>query len=187
MAVVGPGTGLGVGALLIRDGRAIELQTEGGHQSFAPGTAEEDAVLARLRARFGRVSNERLVCGAGLLNLYSALCEIADRAPAATTQEAVSAAATDGTDPQAVRAVELFCELLGAIAGDLVFAFGAWDGVYLTGGLLAPMLPWIRQGGFRRRFEDKGRFSATLAKIPTVAIHHPNTGLLGAAAIALDG
>ena len=186
VAVVGPGTGLGVGALLMRDGRAIELQTEGGHQSFAPGTEEEDAVLARLRARFGRVSNERLVCGSGLLNLYVALCEIAGRAPVLATQEAVSTAASEVTDPQAVRAVELFCELLGAITGDLVFAFGAWDGAYLTGGLLGPMLPWIRLGGFRRRFEDKGRFSAALAKIPTVAIHHPNTGLLGAAAIALD-
>lgn len=186
VAVAGPGTGLGVGALLMRDGRALELETEGGHLSFAPGTDEEVAVLARLRARFGRVSNERLVCGNGLQNIYGALCEIAGVDVRAANPEAVSAAAHDGSDAQAIRAVELFCELFGAIAGDLVFAFGAWDGVYLTGGLLEPMLPWIRRGGFRRRFEDKGRFSPTMAKIPTVAIRHPNTGLLGAAAIALD-
>lgn len=187
VAVAGPGTGLGVGALLMRDGRAIELETEGGHLSFAPGSDEEVAVLARLRARFGRVSNERVVCGNGLYNLYVALCEIAGIAPGAPNQEAVSLAASDGSDAHSVRAVELFCEIFGAICGDLVFAFGAWDGVYLTGGLLEPMLPWIRRGGFRRRFEDKGRFSPTMAKIPTLAITHPHTGLLGAAAIALDG
>lgn len=186
VAVAGPGTGLGVGALLMRNGHAIELETEGGHLSFAPATDEETAVLARLRTRFGRVSNERVLCGNGLYNLYVALCEIAGCAPRAANQEAVSIAANDGSDAQAVRAAELFCELFGAIAGDLVFAFGAWDGVYLTGGLLEPMLPWIRRGGFRRRFEDKGRFSPTMAKIPTVAIRHPHTGLLGAAAMALD-
>ena len=186
VAVVGPGTGLGVGALLLRRGRAIALETEAGHLSFAPITDEEVAVLARLRARFGRVSNERLICGAGLHNLYAALCDIGGVATTAPTPEAVSAAALDGSDARATRAVELFCELLGAIAGDLVFAFGAWDGVYLTGGLLEPMLPWIHRGGFRRRFEDKGRFSPTMAQIPTTAIRHPHTGLLGAAAIAID-
>src|SRR5262249_58623779 len=75
-AILGPGTGLGVGALIVRDGHAHALETEGGHASFAPGNAEEAEIYRRLAARFGRVSHERALCGSGLVNLYAALAEI---------------------------------------------------------------------------------------------------------------
>ncbi|WP_257384919.1 glucokinase [Tahibacter caeni] len=186
VAVVGPGTGLGAGALLLRGGQAIVLETEGGHLGFAPGTDEEDAILHYLRREFGRVSNERLLCGSGLVNLYGALCQIRTSPRLATTPERVMQSALDGSDATAVRAVDLFAELLGDVAGDLVLACGAWDGVFLGGGLLEPLLPVLRRGGFRARFEAKGRLAATMARTPTVAMRHPNTGLLGAAGIALD-
>lgn len=187
VAVVGPGTGLGVGALLLREGSAIVLETEGGHLSFAPGSDEEIAILEQLRRDYGRVSNERVICGSGLVNLYGAICAIAAAPKLATTPEQVMHSATQADDAQAVRAVELFGEILGAIAGDLVLAYGAWDGVFLAGGLLDPLLPTLRRGGFRARFDAKGRFTPTMLQIPTVAVRHPNPGLLGAAAIALDG
>lgn len=186
VAVVGPGTGLGVGALLLRGGRAIVLETEGGHLSFAPGTDEEIAIFKVLRRDYGRVSNERVICGSGLVNLYGAICEIAAAPRRADTPEQVMQGATDGSDAQAVHAVDLFAQILGAIAGDLVLAYGAWDGVFLAGGLLEPLLPTLRGGGFRTRFDSKGRFSPTMQQIPTVAVRHPNPGLLGAAGIALD-
>lgn len=186
VAVVGPGTGLGAGALLLRDGRALVLETEGGHLGFAPATDEEDAVLDCLRREFGRVSNERLICGSGLVNLYGALCRIRGAARVAATPEQVMQNALDGSEATAVRAVDLFAELLGAVAGDLVLACGAWDGVFIGGGLLEPLLPVLRRGGFRTRFEAKGRLTATMARTPTIAMRHPNSGLLGAAGIALD-
>ena len=186
VAVVGPGTGLGVGALLLRGGRAIVLETEGGHLSFAAGTDEEIAIFNQLRREYGRVSNERVICGSGLVNLYGAICTLAGAPRQADTPEQVMQAATAASDAQAVRAVELFGEILGAIAGDLVLAYGAWDGVFLAGGLLDPLLPTLRRGGFRTRFDAKGRFTPTMKQIPTVAVRHPNPGLLGAAGIALD-
>lgn len=186
VAVVGPGTGLGVGALLLRGGRAIVLETEGGHLSFAPGTDEEIAIFSQLRREYGRVSNERVICGSGLVNLYGAICALAGAARQADTPEQVMLAATAASDAHAMRAVELFGEILGAIAGDLVLAYGAWDGVFLAGGLLDPLLPTLRRGGFRARFDAKGRFTPTMKQIPTVAVRHPNPGLLGAAGIALD-
>lgn len=182
VAVVGPGTGLGVGALLVRDGRPIVLETEGGHASFAPNTAEQREILRILTARFGHVSNERLICGAGLVNLYRALSELAGTAPLELAPEDITAR---GGDPLCARAVEVFCDVLGAIAGDLVLMFGAWDGVYIAGGLLEPLLPRLAASGFRASFEDKGRFAATMASVSTVAITHPQAGLLGAAAAAV--
>lgn len=184
-AVVGPGTGLGVGALLLRDGRAGALETEGGHAAFAPRTEEELEVLRRLAARFGRVSNERLLCGAGLSNLHEALGDLHGTEGDRLEPDEITRRAAAGEDACCVRAIELFCELLGSVAGDFVLAFGAWDGVWLGGGMTPLLLPWLERGGFRRRFEEKGRLTESMQRVPSVAILHPDAGLLGAAAYAL--
>jgi glucokinase len=186
LGVIGPGTGLGVGVLLIRDDSALVLETEGGHASFAPTTNEQAAVQRVLTERFGRVSNERLVCGAGLLNIYQALCTLRGRPADAASPEAVSVAAEVGHDLEAVRAAEMFAEILGGVAGDLVLTAGAWDGLYLAGGLVRPMLRWLARGGFREHFDNKGRFAAAVARVPTLAVMHEHAGLVGAAALALD-
>jgi len=182
-AILGPGTGLGVGGLVIRDGRQFPLETEGGHVSFPPGTPEELAILERLSAQFGRVSNERLVCGPGLVNIHRALSEIAGEDPGPLQPADVTARAAAG-DPRCMRAVDVFCAVFGAVSGDLVLTLGAWDGVFLTGGVVPKMLDALQHSGFRQRFEHKGRFSPAMARVPSLAVLHPNAGLLGAAAIA---
>ena len=184
-AVLGPGTGLGVGGLVVRDGRCHPLETEGGHVSFPPGTPEEIRILEILSAQFGRVSNERLVCGPGLVNIHRALCEIAGVDPGTSEPKDITARAALG-EPLDMRAVDVFCAVFGAIAGDLVLTLGAWDGVFLTGGLVPRMLDSLRHSGFRQRFEYKGRFSANMANVPSLAVVHPHAGLLGAAAWAVD-
>ena len=184
-AVIGPGTGLGVGGLMVRDGKYYPLETEGGHVSFPPGTPEEIDILERLSAQFGRVSNERLICGPGLVNLYRALSEIAGEDPGPLQPADVTARAAAG-DPRCMRALDVFCAVFGAIAGDLVLTLGAWDGVFLTGGLVPKLLTSLQHSGFRARFEHKGRFSPTMARVPTLAILHPRPGLLGAAAYAVE-
>ena len=179
-AVIGPGTGLGVGGLVIRDGRCLALETEGGHAGFAPGTDEEIRILERLAARFGRVSGERLVSGPGLTNLHRALCELDGTAPPELQPADITARAAQG-DPRCVRAIELFCAVFGAMAGDLVLMHGAWDGVFLAGGLVPRLLEMLPASEFRARFEAKGRFAATMARVPSLAVVHPWSGLLGAA------
>ena len=182
---MGPGTGLGVGGLLLRDGRCSVLESEGGHAGFAAHSAEDIAILHRLNQRFGRVSNERLICGNGLVNLYAALCDIHGETALEFSPEDITARAAANTDPLCVRAVETLAGLFGSIAGDLVLTLGGWDGVYLTGGLLLILLPWLQHGQFRERFEAKGRFREAMQHVPTIAILHPEPGLLGAAALAV--
>jgi glucokinase len=182
-AVIGPGTGLGVGILVVRDGHHWPLETEGGHVSFPPGTPEEIALLEHLSAQFGRVSNERLVCGPGLVNIHRALSEIAGVDPGPMQPADVTAGAEAG-DARCMRAVDLFCAVFGAIAGDLVLTTGAWDGVFLTGGVVPKMLHALQHSGFRQRFEHKGRFSPNMARVPSMAVLHPHAGLLGCAVIA---
>ncbi|MHB1283970.1 MAG: glucokinase, partial [Metallibacterium scheffleri] len=142
-AVLGPGTGLGATAVLRRGGRWLVMETEGGHIGFAPQDALEIELLRVLAARFGRVSNERLICGSGLLNLYRALGEVRGEPAPALTPEAVTSDALRG-DVLALAALERFALILGGVAGDLVLAYGAWDGVLLAGGLIPQLLPRLR-------------------------------------------
>ncbi|MBB5209553.1 glucokinase [Chiayiivirga flava] len=176
-AVLGPGTGLGVGALLLREGRMFALQTEGGHIGVAPCNALEIEVLKVLQRRFGRVSVERLLCGQGLVNLEAALVEIEGRSNGADAPDTIAAA----TEPRHRRTLEVFCGILGATAGDFVLGYGAWHGAWIAGGLVPHLLPWLRAPGFRTRFEDKGRFADAMRRVPVRAVVHPHPALLGAA------
>ena len=185
-AVLGPGTGLGVGALLLRDGRATALATEGGHVGFAPGNAQEIAILEQLAAHYGHVSNERLVSGGGLVNLHRALAAIAGGPWDESIQPADITARAQAGDERCVEVVEVFCGIFGSVAGDMALALGAWDGVYLTGGLVPHLLEDLQRPAFREHFEAKGRYAEAMARVPTLAIMHPQPGLLGAAAIACD-
>lgn len=185
-AVLGPGTGLGVCRVVLRQGAPLVLETEGGHIGFAPADAYEAAILEFLSRRYPRVSVERLVSGPGLENLHAAVCAIDDSPRSAGGPVEIIAGARRG-EAACCRAVELFCAILGSFVGDVALLHGAWDGLYLGGGMTARLLPWIHNGAFRRRFEAKGRFETLMRGIPTQAITHAHPGLLGAAACVLDG
>ncbi|MBB1086983.1 glucokinase [Lysobacter sp. SG-8] len=183
-AVLGAGTGLGVGGLLRRDGRYHPLQTEGGHSSFAPCNDEEIEVLRYLAGAFPRVSNERLLSGSGLVNLHRALSHVHGRAPEVLEPRDITARAAAG-DPACLHSIEVFCAIFGAVAGDLALTLGAWDGVFLTGGLVPRLMPWLPGSAFRSRFEEKGRLAPALSRVPAIAVVHHQPGLLGAAAMSV--
>ncbi|MDB5970300.1 MAG: Glucokinase [Hydrocarboniphaga sp.] len=180
-AVVGPGTGLGVGGVIVEGGRSVVIQSEGGHVGFAPGTPYEIELLRVLLPRFGRVSAERLVSGIGMVNLHDAVRAVEGLTAQTLTPAQIGDNAAADPGGAGAKTLQVFAELLGAFAGDVALAFGAWDGVFLPGGVTQKLLPWIAAGGFRRRFEDKGRHAAILRAIPTQVITHPQAGLLGAA------
>ncbi len=184
--VLGPGTGLGVCHVVTRAGRTLVLDSEGGHIAFAPLNDYEMRLLQVLLDGRDRVSVERLASGPGLCTLHAAVRALEGMPAQRLTPEEVTAAARDGSDASCVRAVELACAILGSFAGDVALVLGAWDGVYLGGGLTDTLLPWIERGAFRERFEAKGRFRPLMQKVPTLAITHPQPGLLGASAIVGD-
>jgi glucokinase len=181
ISVVGPGTGLGV-AHLWRGGSGYHVQpTEGGHIDFAPLDAIEDAILARLRKRYRRVSVERVVSGPGLVDIYEALAAIEGRAVSAMDDKALWTLGMSGDDSLAAAAVDRFCLSLGSVAGDLALAQGAC-GVVIAGGLGLRIGAILTRSGFAERFRAKGRFEALMAAIPVKLITHPQPGLFGAAA-----
>lgn len=179
IAVLGAGTGFGVAGLARTGLVDTPLATEGGHAAFAPDDEVEVEVWRRLKARFGRVSRERILSGAGLYDLYGALGEIEGVAAPLGDEKAVFAAALNG-DGLASRTLDRFCEILGGAAGDIALTFGARGGVFITGGIAPRMVERLEAGGFRRRFEDKGRLSDYVKAIPTTLIVHPYAALVGA-------
>ena len=186
LALLGPGTGLGVSGLLPGPGGAwLPLAGEGGHVTLAAADDEEAAVLEVLRQRFGHVSAERALSGPGLVHLHDALCALAGRSAPQRTPADVVAAALDGSDATCVQAVRLFSGFLGSVAGNLALTLGARGGVYVGGGIVPRLGTAFDDLHFRQRFEAKGRFAAYLQPVPTWAITAATPALLGAAR-ALD-
>ena len=181
VGVLGAGTGLGVCGIVPIDGRYHVIETEGGHVDFAPVDAQEIAVLERLTARYGRVSAERLLSGAGIVNIYTSLAELAGRAPAHDSAAAITDAALEGVESLAVRSLEMFCRVLGSTAGNLALTLGAHGGIYIAGGIAPRFRDFLARSEFRARFEAKGRFSSYLREIPVRLVIRDNLGLEGAA------
>lgn len=183
--VLGPGTGLGAALVLPQDGRPRVLSSEAGQSALTASTPLELAVLGHLLREHGHVSREHALSGPGLRNLYRALCALDDRVPELDQPQQISSAGLDGRDPLAVRALELFCSLLGSTAADLALAFGA-QGVYLAGGILPRIHPFLASSRFADRFLDKGPMAAALRDIPVRLVEHGQLGVLGAARWLLD-
>lgn len=186
VGIVGPGTGLGAAALLRRDGRLIPLAGEGGHMGFAPETKLQMDVLNALRERFDRVSDERLVSGPGLENLYQVLCKLHGDVPARLPAADIFDRAVTNSDARAAEALQLFFEVLGQVAGNLALAFGAMDGIYIGGGIVKRRPDLLANSAFRAGFERKGRYRSLMEQIPTQVIMHPQPGLLGASFCAAE-
>lgn len=180
IVVLGAGTGFGVAAVARSLHVDIAVATEGGHAAFAPTDETEVEIWRRLKAIHGRVSVERVLSGQGLYDLYVALEEIAGRSPALPDERVVIEAGEAG-DPAAAAALDRFCGILGSAAGDIALTHGARGGVYVSGGIAPRMIDRIMSGGFRARFEDKGRLSDYVAEIPTFLITHPYAALVGCA------
>ena len=181
ISIVGPGTGLGVAALL-RKGDAYDvIETEGGHIDFAPLDVLEDRILIELRRNFRRVSIERIASGRGLWNLYEALGAIEGQSLAFHDEKELWEAALAGSDSLANAALDRLCLTLGAVAGDMALAQGA-SAVVIAGGVGLRLSGYLPQSGFRDRFIAKGRFERRMDEMPVKLITHPQPGLFGAAA-----
>lgn len=188
VGLIGPGTGLGVSGLLpaTKGGGVTPINGEGGHVTLGGTDALEDAVIARLRQRFGHASAERALSGPGLVNLHDALCEIEGVPAQGLTAAEVTANALSGADPRCDAALDLFFALLGTVAGNLALSLGARGGIYIGGGIVPRLGERIERSRFRRCFEAKGRFQAYLAAIPSYVVQARTSPALIGACRALD-
>ena len=186
IGIVGPGTGLGTAGLTRQNNQTLPIIGEGGHNGFAPETQVQMEILSQLRDRFDRVCDERLVSGPGVVNIYHALASIHGNNVVHRTAAEIFSLAAKKADEIAQEAVDVFFEVLGQVAGNLTLTLGAFDGLFIAGGIVARKPELIRNSRFRTGFERKGRHRSLMEKTPTYMIMHPNPGLLGASYWALQ-
>jgi glucokinase len=180
--VLGPGTGMGVAAMLATAAGPHVIATEAGHVAFGPTSEDEEPLFARVRAASGHVSAERLLSGPGLARLHSAL----HRAGAPLCASAIVSRAHEG-DPTCLHTVALFVRLLGRFAGDMALVFKATGGVFIAGGVAQKLGTLLDVGIFRTAFEAHPPYGVLLRAMPTRLITYEQPGLLGCAAVAATG
>jgi glucokinase len=184
LAVVGPGTGLGVGAVVATPRGWVALPGEGGHATLAAADDFEAEVLRYARARHAHVSAERLLSGIGLPLLHEAVLMADGHAPVVLSAQAIVDQAIDG-DAACWRTIDCFCALLGGFAGNLALTAGARSGVFIGGGIVPRLGGRFFATRFRERFVGKGRFRPYLEAIPTAVITDTLAALAGTA-LALE-
>jgi glucokinase len=180
MAVLGPGTGLGVSGVIAAGNHWVPLESEGGHASYGPLNDREQAIIAIVRERLEHVSAESLVSGRGLSQIYAAITRIDRGEGILLTPGEITQRALANTCASAVEALGIFCCILGTIAGNLALTLGARGGVYIGGGIVVKILDFFTRSGFRERFEQHGRLSPYLSNIPTYVINTDYPALIGA-------
>lgn len=179
-AILGAGTGLGVGHLItLEDGTAMPLPGEGGHVDWAPTNEKEWAIHRYIQNRFGRVSAERVLSGPGLENIYLALADYHGRNVSPLSAAKIGQRALSGIDTLALETVNQFFESLGSFAGNLALNLNTYGGVYIAGGVVPKLMNLMATSNFRARFEHKGRFCKVAEAIPCFVITAEYAGLRG--------
>ncbi|MES2318477.1 MAG: glucokinase [Pseudomonadota bacterium] len=186
LGLVGAGTGLGVSGLIPCKSSWTALLSEGGHVTFSPGSEMEVAVLRFAWREFDHVSAERFLSGDGIELLYRALADHAGQQAEPIDAPEISRRALAGECPLCDQAIEMFCAMLGTVAGNLAITLGAQGGIYIGGGIVPRLGERFAASCFRKRFEKKGRFVHYLAQVPTFVITAEYPAFLGVSAILAE-
>jgi glucokinase len=180
IGIIGPGSGLGVAAVVFSGTRPVPVTTEGGHVTIPATSAREFSLFEFLRrSKYHHISAERILSGKGIVNVYNAIREVDGLSLPERTAEEITKDALDKTCPVCIETLDLFCHFLGVVAGNLALTYGAFGGIYIAGGIVPRFLDFFKTSRFRESFVSKGRFRDYMERIPTFVITHPYPGLVG--------
>lgn len=178
--VVGPGTGIGVGALVSAGDKWKALASEAGHVGFSPRGDLEKEIANVLSEDYQRISVEDLVSGRGLSNIYYALGLVKDKRYLKIHPSEIFDKAENENDEDSIETFKLFSGMLGCFASDMAGAFNATGGVYLSGGVLPKLGKYFVEEDFRTNFEANERLPF-VQDIKTHMILEEQPALYGAA------
>jgi glucokinase len=182
IVVMGPGTGFGMAGLIPENGNWKIIPTEGGHASFAPTNEQEIAIKSYLLKEQGHVSVENILSGAGLVNLYRALAHNTGVEAKAYSPADVGTKGLNNEDSLCRKAVAIFCEVLGEVAGDKALSWGAKGGVVIGGGITPKLVNILHETHFQERYINKGPMTKYVSDIPIRLIVNDKAALVGSAA-----
>ncbi|HPF46475.1 MAG: glucokinase [Alphaproteobacteria bacterium] len=178
--VVGPGTGIGVGALVSVGDKWKALASEGGHIGFSPSGDLEKEIVSVLYEEFNRLSVEDMVSGRGISHIYYALGLIKGKHYSKLDAETICNQAHEESDPDSIETFKVFSGMLGCFASDMAGTFNATGGVYLAGGVLPKLKNLFVKADFRKKFEENDNLPF-VREIRTSLILEEQPALIGAA------
>ena len=190
-ALIAAGTGLGEALLHNVNGQFVPSASEGGHADFSARTERELVLVAELAKAFGRVDNERVISGPGLVNLFRfthgqqngavGCAAVSPHTDPGELPASISTCALEGRCRQCAEALDMFIEAYGAEAGNLALRSVATAGIYIGGGIAPKILPALESGRFLEAFCGKEPMVDLLRTLPVSVILNPAAGLIGAA------
>ena len=183
IALIGAGTGLGMSGLIPSGDAYASLDGEGGHGTLPTVGSEEAEVVLQLEKIFPHVSAERVLSGPGIEQLYRTLAQTRGLTVQPLSAAGITAAALNDGDALARNTLDMFCGMLGSVAANLAITLGARGGIFIGGGIVPKLGNYFADSPFRRRFENKGRFSSYMAQIPSYVIDAPYAALHGASVL----
>ncbi len=196
VAVIGAGTGLGEAMIVCVGGKKVVVPSEGGHRDFGARNELETDFLRWMTEKYDRVSNDRVVSGPGIADIYTFLSNTKTYPEPEALRTAIREApdpapviqrfADEDGDPLCEATLDFFVSIYGAEAGNLALTVVATGGVYVAGGIAPRLIGRLKRGDFLRSFVNKGRLSAVVRDIPVYVIMNPKVGLLGAALAAVE-
>jgi glucokinase len=182
--ILGPGTGLGVAALVEADGRFTPVSSEACHIDFGPVTPDEFALWPHLERAHGRVTSESVISGAGLARVHRARMMTQGLPDPHVEPPAVTAAAVANPEGEEAMSLRLYWHIVARFAGDMAVTFVATGGVTLSGGVLPRVVDFLDEAAFRQAFESKAPVDGLAKRIPTRLVTREDAVLVGMAAIA---
>ena len=154
--ILGPGTGLGVAALVEADGRFTPVSSEACHIDFGPISAEEYALWPHLERAHGRITSESVISGAGLARVHRARMMAKGAPDPHAGPPAVTAAASANPNGEEAASLRVYWHIVARFAGDMAVTFVATGGLTLSGGVLPRVVKFLDEAAFRQAFEFKG-------------------------------
>ena len=179
LLVIGPGTGLGVCTLLSINNYPLAIEGEGGHSSFAPNSDIEIELLQFLRKKYDHVSNERVVSGSGIEEIYEFICFKHKESFENLKAPIIGENAIKG-EPKAYETIKLFFSIFGTIISSVILINGAQSGVVIAGGITPKLQSLLDESDFESNFLNKGRRYEYVKTVPIWLTENNNNGLIGA-------
>lgn len=181
--ILGPGTGLGIGALIETEGRHVPVSSEACHIDFGPVGAEEEAFWPHLERVFGRVTTESVMNGAGLVRIHKARASALNMPFTSQDGPSITAAALADHGSFEAQTIAAYWRIVARFAGDMAITFAATGGVTLAGGILPRIVSLLDPKQFRSAFENKAPVAALAQRVSTALLINPDAVLHGMAAI----
>jgi len=185
-AILGAGTGLGEAIIVpFKSGYRI-IPSEGGHTDLASFNDFEFSLTEKIYKEFGHASMEHILSGSGILRIFTHLCEKNNLHYEINDPSQITTNAFWEKGDVFEETMRFFCRIYGRETGNLALKAVPRGGIYIAGGIVNKIHPYLIKWGFLEGFLEKGRMKPLMEEIPVFIVKREDLGLLGCGAFSVN-